>query len=362
MALTSNDETDLLLPLYQGVMEIPRFARFLDRLKRRSGAAHVSITSLRSGGRISDSDISFAGTNLTDIARRDSASGFDAARRSRLRPNRVYTLAELADAALRTNDLVLQGIADMRLVRIPVDGDLGGLLVLARTGPCTAADSALLSNLAPYVSTALGVLHAMERDRFAATLSAGGLTRSGTGWILFDAEARVVAMEPATQRRLAADAGIEPRIGERLHTIGAKVELTLAETASRFASDPHGPGGSVVLKSDPRIDAVLVPVGAGDADKAGHFPNAVMIAYCRFATARTQERASQLAGLFDLPPREAELAMALADGQSIAEAAQTMGLTLETARNYSKRLYAQLGVRGQTGLVRLIHRSSAVLV
>ena len=62
------------------------------------------------------------------------------------------------------------------------------------------------------------------------------------------------------------------------------------------------------------------------------------------------------------PRREAELAMALSDGLSIAEAASSLGLSLETVRNYSKRLYAKLGVRGRTDLVRLIQRSSVNLV
>ncbi|MEJ2459021.1 MAG: helix-turn-helix transcriptional regulator, partial [Novosphingobium sp.] len=64
---------------------------------------------------------------------------------------------------------------------------------------------------------------------------------------------------------------------------------------------------------------------------------------------------------FELPRREAELAVALNEGLSIAEAAERMGLTLETARNYSKRLYAKLGVRGQAQLVRLVSDSVAVM-
>lgn len=43
------------------------------------------------------------------------------------------------------------------------------------------------------------------------------------------------------------------------------------------------------------------------------------------------------------------------------EAAHMMGLTDETARNYSKRIYAKMGVRGQAELVRLIFLSSASL-
>jgi DNA-binding NarL/FixJ family response regulator len=86
-----------------------------------------------------------------------------------------------------------------------------------------------------------------------------------------------------------------------------------------------------------------------------------MIGWCRIHRKGAKDRAAILAGLHDLPHREAELAVALADGLSISEAAQAMGLTVETARNYSKRLYSKLEVSGQAQLVRLVHQSSAVL-
>ena len=360
MALTSNDETDLLLPLYQGIMETPRFALFLDRLKRRTRAAHVSIASHRAGALFNQRDVSFAGV---DLARHGPANSADLP--SSLRPYRVYTLAELAafgDFARQPERFDAKGIADMRVVRIRARADGGGMLCLARSEPCTAADSALLSNLAPYAKTALTMLHAMERDRFEAALSGEGLMRSGTGWILFDADARIVAIEAATQRRLAQANGTEQRIGERLHAIDADTERKLASAAMQFAADrEHLANSSVVIRAEPRIDAVLVPIGPSQTDAIGHVPDAVMVAYCRFEILPSQQRAGHFARLFDLPAREAELAIALADGHSIAEAASAMGLTLETARNYSKRLYAQLGVRGQAGLVRLVHRSSAVL-
>ena len=55
-----------------------------------------------------------------------------------------------------------------------------------------------------------------------------------------------------------------------------------------------------------------------------------------------------------LTPAEARLAWSLAQGLSIAEAADAHGLTTETARYYSKRIYAKTGARGQVDLVRNI--------
>ena len=61
-----------------------------------------------------------------------------------------------------------------------------------------------------------------------------------------------------------------------------------------------------------------------------------------------------LVDLFDLTPAEARLAWSLAQGLSIAEAAEAHGLTVETARYYSKKIYAKTGARGQVDLVRNI--------
>ena len=59
---------------------------------------------------------------------------------------------------------------------------------------------------------------------------------------------------------------------------------------------------------------------------------------------------------------EARFALKLADGLSIAEAAETLGLTLETARNYSKQIYSKMDLRGQTDLIRVLENSVIRLI
>ncbi|MNG24989.1 Bacterial regulatory protein, luxR family [compost metagenome] len=71
--------------------------------------------------------------------------------------------------------------------------------------------------------------------------------------------------------------------------------------------------------------------------------------------------AELIAKLFALTRQEARLAAGLAGGQSISEAAQAMGIAVSAARNYSKNIYAKLGIKGQTDLVRLLCRSSLLL-
>jgi len=67
--------------------------------------------------------------------------------------------------------------------------------------------------------------------------------------------------------------------------------------------------------------------------------------------------ASILSDLFSLTPSEARFAARMADSASIAEVARLLGLTIETARNYSKRIYGKMDVRGQADLIRLLSSS-----
>ncbi|WEK44129.1 MAG: hypothetical protein P0Y64_04685 [Candidatus Sphingomonas colombiensis] len=79
-----------------------------------------------------------------------------------------------------------------------------------------------------------------------------------------------------------------------------------------------------------------------------------MTALIRVSPRPGPARLAALEALHGLTHSEARLAAALADGASIAEAGASIGLTIETARNYSKRIYAKTGVRGQSELVRLL--------
>ena len=66
------------------------------------------------------------------------------------------------------------------------------------------------------------------------------------------------------------------------------------------------------------------------------------------------DRCDQLVDLFGLLPSEARLAWLLAQATSISDAAETLGITVETARNYSKKIYAKTGAKGHADLVRII--------
>lgn len=361
MALTSRDETDLLLPLIAGIGEKAQFHEFLARLRRRSDAEYVSIVMKQGDGPHAQITDFHAGRNLRIEARELDPFDMHALERlhyDQLRPGRVYSVGEFVDhdpvfRAERMTKMARLGIADERVVRLPRIAETDAWLILARAVPCDGADSALLSSLAPYVEAALRSYVALEHHRIRASVSAQGMARSATAWMVLDREARLLAIDPRLDLWMRGNLDHTPRIGERLRDLGVQAERELAAAALLFASDDPPPPRPVLLHEHPRLEALLTATS--------DMPRPSMLALCRLPNARTRESVERLARLFDLPPREAELAIALNEGRSIAEAAEAMGLTQETARNYSKRLYAKLGVRGLPELVRLVCDSVAVM-
>jgi DNA-binding CsgD family transcriptional regulator len=363
MALTSRDETDLLLPLFSGAVEQAPFSSFLEQLRRRAGVISASITIRPGQGR--EGVVLFVGPDLRRRAHELQLEELNLADRiqyDRLRPGRVYSGDEFDDhdpvsKARRIRDMRKLGLADERVVRLLDEEAASAWLILASARPCTAADSALLSNLAPYAAAAVRAFVASERHKLALGLDDEGLQRAGSGWIVFDKAARVLALAPATARVLEQAFGHPPRLGERLRELGPVIERALSEAAAHFAQHPTAGERSLVLCREPHAEAILAPF-------AGIMPAIempAMVAYCRHTRPPADVRADHFARLFDLPRREAELAMLLADGHSLAEAGAAMGLTIETTRNYSKRLFAKTGVRGQAELVRAVYESCAVL-
>jgi DNA-binding CsgD family transcriptional regulator len=361
MPLTSADETDLILPLFDVMAEQPPFGTFLDRLRRRTRAHYVNI-SVRVGQEVTEY---FLGPDMRSRAHALGEQEFnllDKLHYDRLRPGRVYSADEFVqdDPALKSRraaHMAALGIADQRVVRVLDEDGASAWLIMARTTPCTAADSALLSNLAPYVERTLRTLLVLDRQRLASGLSIDGLDRSGAGWIAFDRDARVIAAAEGTSETLAR-AGISLRMGARAGGLGARIDAALADSATSFARDRRAPARTALLHDEPRIEALLVPAAA---TPTAVLSVPVMIAHLRWPRPPSAARAAQLAELFGLGRREAELAINLADGLSLAEAGAALGLTIETTRNYSKRLYAKLGVRGQAEVVRLVSDSAAAL-
>lgn len=360
----------LLQTLIEGVSTNPPWSGFLDSLRAAIRADYASIV-------FRPLPLGAPQTRVVHIASghqsppfiaqlyRESLYKEDPLPYFELAEGRVYALDELLQAgdpaheSYRRNFVEPSGMNVLRMVRVREAGGVNAWMsVSRRKGEFTFSEKAQFAALVPLFRSALASLVALERERTKASVAAEAIRRMNYGWMTLDAAGRIIDADPLAEVILGQSAAITRSRSGRLASRNPQVARELAAALRDMTANPAARPRALVLNRDPWLDMLLVPAALADG-AAGAAPSA--IAYVHAESVTSADRCDQLCQIFDLVPCEARLALALSRGMSIAEAAQALGLTIESARTYSKRIYAKTGARGQTDLVRFIHRSVATL-
>ena len=136
------------------------------------------------------------------------------------------------------------------------------------------------------------------------------------------------------------------------------VNRKLSAAIRALSEDGERQPRALNVSQDPWTEILLTPV---KADPSSPAQAAAMVLFIHGDNRSLADRHEQLAELFGLLPSEARFALALSRGLSIAEAAESLGVTIQTARSYSKTVYAKTGARGQADLIRFILNSVLAL-
>lgn len=357
-------DADLLALLHEGMFDQPLWHRFLDRLRARTGAASAEllIQPADEGGVVEIR----ANEGLSRPNPRFLMQAYAANPRSYrgMRENRVYSPADLIDdgdldqlALLETIERSGQ-LGTMRMVRVAEPGGVEAWLGCGggkMTGPAVGA---LLTMLAPHLRIALRSFVALERERSRSSIASDAIDRLNFGWMTLDARGCIIDMTPHVEKLFQRSGVLRRGRYNRLTPTSPAIDREVQALLRRFATERGGRPRAINLSQDPWIDMLIAPIQDGPASLAS---TPVAVAYLSGDRFSQADRCEQLVELFGLLPSEARLAWAIAQGMSIAEAADSLGLTLETARNYSKKIYAKTGARGQPQLVRNILTSVLAL-
>jgi len=365
--LRIQDETELLPAIYDGPFEQPLWSTFLERLGARTGASYAGLI-FRPPGRAAGDHIElFSGERApSDIRRlyREEIYKYDPFPQFNFREERVYALSELLDphdpmhAAFLRDVLLPSGMQEMRIMKIIEPGGVAAWLSIARRQPdFSAADGALLSALGPHLRRALRNYASIERERFRTSVASRAIRRLNFGWISLDTQCRIVEADPNAEHMLQHSGALRRR-RDRLILSDPAPDRKLTEALRNCVAAGTKRPTAIRASWDPWIDILLVPVETRAENAAS---TAVAVAYIQGDSRRSADSHEEIAELFGLLPSEARLALALSRGFSITEAAAELGIAVETARGYSKKIYAKLGARGQADLIRFILASILAL-
>ena len=351
------DDGGLLAALHEGMFEQPLWNGFLDRLRARSGAAYASLA-FRPVDEERIVEL-YAGppTPLHLDRLFNQKYGRDPLPYRRMREARVYTLDELLDPGdavqqgYRAEFLQPLGITNMRSVRVTEPSGMDAWLSCAGGREPGSGVGALLTALVPHLRIALRSFVALEREKFRSSVNSEAFGRLNFGWLTLDAQCRIVDMTPHLEQLFQRSRLLRRGRYDRLMPASPAIDRELTALVKTFAADREARPRAINLSRDPLMDMLVRPI----QDRSLSVPSApVAIAYISGDRWSQADRCDQLVDLFGLSPSEARLAWAIAQGMSISEAAADLGLTVETARNYSKKIYAKTGARGQAELVRNI--------
>jgi len=358
----------LIAALHDGPFETPPWTKFLELLRAELDAIYSGIIfkppDRGPGGVVElfagdDAPLEVHQFYRETFYRSDPVMGVT------LREGQVYDLTDVFDEGnefhreYRRHILEPRGVRHMKVVRVTEPSGVTGWLFIARRDkPFDKRDAELLARLSTHFRRSLRNHIALEGQLLRARAADSIIARLNIGWLTLDATSTVVQTSAHASAILDHSAALKIGKDGRLAAMRPSVNAVLQSAIAAIVGEASTRPQAICVSDDPWLNMMLTPFSGVSASPDR---TSVMIAFLQGETRFGARRHEQIAELFGLLPSEARLALLISQGASLTEAARKLSITVETARSYSKRIYAKMGVRGQTDLVRSILTSVLTL-
>ena len=236
------------------------------------------------------------------------------------------------------------------MVKWPVEqGEYGAIVIRRGDRDFRAIDAVKLSELLPFLPQAQAIWRRMAQERDRAECDRFLTGRLAVGWVLFSSGGQVRDMSDSAQRLIAGTDALRLGAEGRLQFRDTEVERRFQDAMTKAGAIPPSPM-LIPISARPLLQMVVTTTmqGGGPA----------LLGLLRGAGMARDMPVQEVARALNLTRSEALLALHLADGSTLADAAKELGWTIETARSCSKQIYARLNVHSQGDVIRLIHQSA----
>lgn len=220
-------------------------------------------------------------------------------------------------------------------------------------------DRALCMRLLPHLRRSLQVHNLLGRSESLGSLYAAAVNRLSVATLVLDAAGSVLQLNDVARELLDQADGLK-LVGARLEASypsdNRELHKLIREAAG--SKDKAQPGEirealSVARPSGEVSLGVVVEPIAGAEWAEGRGQPAVMV-YIRDAVGKSQVDNRVARELFNFTPAETALSLQLANGLSLEEAAEELGIMRNTARAHLRAIFSKTGVRRQAELVRVM--------
>lgn len=220
------------------------------------------------------------------------------------------------------------------------------------------AERVVLETLVPHLRQALQLFERIQSSEVEHGIFHGAIEQMAVGAIILDHQGRILRSNSVADRLIAP--------GDGIRLAGNKLLLTApTEQAAlnKLLRNPPAIGETQHLCIERlsggrnlrmAVRAVSGPSYLGDSAAA-------LALFISDPDQKARPSPEALRDIFQLTRMEASLAVALADGSSLIEAASRLGITYNTARSHLRATFTKTGARRQSQLVQLIQSSLAEL-
>lgn len=224
-----------------------------------------------------------------------------------------------------------------------------------KQGAFDHASLAAIKDLVPHLHAAVRVQTSLLAARCSATLST--LEAVGAAAFLLSETGRVIGASPAAEALAIKGSRFQvtdSRLRLRSHSDQAKLETIIARAlAAQRANECHA-SEPLVLSGPPLVlEVQLLP---RERMSFGGAPALIVIA--RRLMANEWDQALQQD--YGLTTAEAQVAMALTEGDGVETIASRRSVSTATVRSQIQSIYSKLGVRRQSELVAIIRGLGAI--
>lgn len=230
--------------------------------------------------------------------------------------------------------------------------------------PFSAADKTLLRFLLPHLKRSIQLHAKLDYLECERALFAGTVNRMLLGMISFAQDGSIVEMNQEAKRILAEKDGIWLS-GNNLAVDSSHesrdLQRMLRQATAGTNDSEDGPGVVEAMSiSRPsgraKLGILIKTIPMGEWSESRQRPAAVV--YLRDPESNAAQPSQELVRrLFGLTRMESQLALLLAEGFTLDEAAEKMNVRRNTARTHLRSIFCKTGVTRQTMLVRLLLNS-----
>ncbi len=367
VSLSLADFSELVAAIYEGPLEAVPWKSALDLLRRHLRASYVTLMLRPPSADREALMVNSAGDWPITREAEYNKHYYALDPFVDLPQDRVVTVNELiGDANWRESEFYKQFLKPLDILHalgadIRTEDGLECRLRVARPHrepPFSEHDKALCTVVLPHLKRAVRLHSQLELMDSERRLYAGTVDRMLVGTVTLDETGAVLKSNPVADEMLREGDGLRI-VNGALRADAAAENRELQRLVKQALSGETGGRPAVVdaisitrKSGRGKLGVLLRSLPRTGWSKGKRRPSVAL--FIRDAERKSEASREMVRRLFDLTPAEASLALALANGLTLDEAADGLHIRKNTARAHLRAIFSKIGVSRQTTLVRVL--------